>query len=184
MPPGLTQHPLVPHPATPQPAVHSLVVDVDHGDHARLLLRYRLAGALDALQIPAPASPARADDLWRHTCFEAFIAPAGAGEYWEFNFSPSRAWAAWHFTGCRTGMTPLAPAAAPFIAVAAGKAEFSLAATLDLGWLAQTRGFAGLRLGLTAVIEDRAQGLSYWALQHVAEKPDFHRAESFVVALA
>jgi hypothetical protein len=41
-----------------------------------------------------------------------------------------------------------------------------------------------LGLGLTAVIEDRAQVLSYWALAHASEKPDFHRAESFVAALA
>ena len=81
-------------------------------------------------------------------------------------------------------MTPLAQGAAPLIAVEAGAAQFTLAATLDLDWLAQSHGMAGLRLGLTAVIEDRAQGLSYWALQHVAEKPDFHHADSFVVALA
>ena len=51
-------------------------------------------------------------------------------------------------------------------------------------WLLRLRAGSALRLGLTAVIEDRTQGLSYWALKHAAEKPDFHRAESFQVALA
>ena len=41
----------------------------------------------------------------------------------------------------------------------------------------------GLRLGLAAVIEDKARVLSYWALKHPAEKPDFHHAGSFVVEL-
>ena len=41
----------------------------------------------------------------------------------------------------------------------------------------------GLRLGLAAVIEDKARVLSYWALKHPAEKPDFHHADSFVVEL-
>jgi len=56
--------------------------------------------------------------------------------------------------------------------------------TLDIGWLLRLRAGSALRLGLTAVVEDRAQGLSYWALKHVAEKPDFHRADSFQVVLA
>jgi hypothetical protein len=41
----------------------------------------------------------------------------------------------------------------------------------------------GLRLGLAAVIEDKAQVLSYWALKHPAEKPDFHHADGFVIEL-
>jgi hypothetical protein len=41
----------------------------------------------------------------------------------------------------------------------------------------------GLRLGLAAVVEDKARVLSYWALKHPAEKPDFHHSDSFVVEL-
>ena len=52
------------------------------------------------------------------------------------------------------------------------------------GTALRLRAGSALRLGLTAVVEDRTQGLSYWALKHAAEKPDFHRAESFQVALA
>jgi hypothetical protein len=43
---------------------------------------------------------------------------------------------------------------------------------------------AALRLGLAAVIEDETSRLSYWALSHPAEKPDFHHADSFTVCLA
>lgn len=181
--PRSSSHSLLPHPVTRQTAVRELGVDLVHQSD-QLLLRYRLAADVSALLLPGAAPPERTDGLWRHTCFEAFIASAGSSEYWEYNFSPSGAWAAYHFTACRTGMTPLAEGAAPRIAVEAGAAQFTLAATLDLGWLARSRGFTGLRLGLTAVIEERSLGLSYWALQHGAEKPDFHRADSFVVALA
>jgi hypothetical protein len=41
----------------------------------------------------------------------------------------------------------------------------------------------GLRLGLAAIVEDKARVLSYWALKHPAEKPDFHHADGFVVEL-
>ena len=181
--PRSASHSLSPHPANRQTAVRELVVDLSR-QHDRLLLSYRLAADVSALLVPAPAPPARVDGLWRHTSFEAFVAPTGSSEYWEYNLSPSGEWAAYHFSAYRTGMTPLEQGAAPVIAVSAEESQLTLDATLDLGWLARGRGLAGLRLGLTAVIEDRAQGLSYWAIQHAAEKPDFHRADSFVVALA
>jgi hypothetical protein len=40
-----------------------------------------------------------------------------------------------------------------------------------------------LRLGLTAVVEDHSGRMSYWALRHPAEKPDFHDAGGFVARL-
>ena len=39
-------------------------------------------------------------------------------------------------------------------------------------------------LGLSAVIEDKSGGLSYWALAHVSDKPDFHSQESFVYEIS
>ena len=38
---------------------------------------------------------------------------------------------------------------------------------------------AGLHLGLTAVVEDGDGLLGYWALVHSADRPDFHRSDSF-----
>ena len=54
---------------------------------------------------------------------------------------------------------------------------------VDLSWLLRTVAIADLGLGICAVVEDKAQVLSYWALKHPAEKPDFHHAGSFVVEL-
>ena len=52
-----------------------------------------------------------------------------------------------------------------------------------MSWLIKSVAPAGLRLGLAAIIEDKARVLSYWALKHPAEKPDFHHADGFVVEL-
>ena len=166
-----------------QGLVEELSVGVSRVD-GKLVLSYHLSGEIEALRLPQPRPPSRTDGLWRHTCFEAFIGHAGASEYWEYNFSPSGAWAAYHFTGYRAGMQPVEEAQAPAITVSSGAANYTLDVTLDIGWLLRLRAGSALRLGLTAVIEDRTQGLSYWALKHAAEKPDFHRAESFQVALA
>jgi hypothetical protein len=40
-----------------------------------------------------------------------------------------------------------------------------------------------MQAGLTAVLETSDQGLSYWALAHPGEKPDFHNSKGFLVRL-
>ncbi len=175
---------LLPHPSTPAPRVSRLAVEYTLLADHQLHLAYRLEGGPDAILWPQPhPNPQRTDGLWRHTCFEAFLLAPG-GEYWEFNLSPSGAWAAYEFSGYRAGMKPLALSVDPAIRTRRQPGSFELSATLDLQWLAVGVSPAALRLGLTAVIEDRARVLSYFALKHAAEKPDFHHAGGFVASLA
>lgn len=180
------RHHLLPHPVSEPGAIQGLVedlsVDVTRLD-GKLVLLYRLTGELEALRLPEPRPSSRTDGLWRHTCFEAFIGRVGATEYWEYNFSPSGAWAAYHFTAYREGMEPLMKGAPPLLRLHAGEEQMQLEVTVDLSWLSRSSADAGLRLGLSAVIEDRAQVLTYWALKHPGEKPDFHHADGFVVEL-
>jgi hypothetical protein len=184
---SVSRHFLLPHPVGKPGAVmdlvHELSVKVTRPAADLLSLDYRLVADLPALRFPEPRPAVRSDGLWRHSCFEAFIGHAGAPDYWEYNFSPSGAWAAYHFTDYREGMSPWLKGAAPQIAPNIGADSFGLAATVDLSWLAKSSAGIGLRLGLAAVIEDRARVLSYWGLKHASEKPDFHHADSFVVAL-
>jgi hypothetical protein len=182
--PGTTRHTLRPHPASPSTAAIGITaaVAVKRG---RLELLYELEADLASLRIPAPAPARRTDELWRHTCFEAFLAPPSKTQYLEYNFSPSGAWAAYRFEDYRQGMAPLEWGAPPAVDARIASGRLELRAALDLGWLdlVWPQGLGALRLGLTAVIEDAAGGLSYWALAHGSEKPDFHRAGSFVAAL-
>jgi hypothetical protein len=173
---------LVPHPASQAGAVRGLTVEIEKPSPTGLTLVYRLDGEIPALRIPEPREPVRTDGLWRHTCFEAFIGSADGRGYWEYNFSPSGAWAIYHFSGYREAMEAMLKGAPPVISVDATADKFVLTAVVDLAWLARA-GASGLRLGVTAVIEDRARVLSYWALKHPTEKPDFHHADGFVVPL-
>jgi hypothetical protein len=175
---------LLPHPSTPAPPVKRLSVEFALLAGQRLRLAYRLEGDIESIVWPqAQPSPRRAVGLWRHTCFEAFLQAPG-GEYWEYNLSPSGAWAAYEFSGYRADMKPLASGADPAIDCQRRPNSFELSATLDLQWLAVRLPLAALRLGLTAVIEDRSRVLSYFALEHAAEKPDFHHAGGFAAVLA
>jgi hypothetical protein len=182
----LGRHILLPHPvAAPgaqQDVVHELSVLVTRPEPGQLQLNYRLLGDLDALQLPEPRPAVRTDGLWRHSCFEAFIGHAGAPDYREYNFSPSGAWAAYHFSAYREGMAPLIKGAPPAVTTRVRTDCIEASVRVDLSSLMRGGG-VGLRLGLAAVVEDKARVLSYWALKHPAEKPDFHHRDSFVVDL-
>ena len=145
-----------------------------------LSLFYGLTGA-GGVRLPAPAPPRRADELWRRTCFEAFVG-TGDGRYYEFNLSPSREWAAYRFDDYRAGMAEADVPAPEIVADTAGDA-FTLRASLELAGLADLNGATGWRVSITAVIEDVAGRISYWAIRHAPGKPDFHDASTFTLDL-
>lgn len=171
---------LRPHPSTPCGDIASFDVDVDVDASASLSLRFRVTGAIDRIRVPAPATPVRTDDLWRHTCFELFVGAPGGDGYVECNFAPSGAWAAYAFDGYRDGMRPHAMAA-PKIATSASAATLVVEVSVALpSSLAADR---SVSVGITAVIESSDGVLSYWALAHPADRPDFHHPGGRVLRL-
>ena len=59
-----------------------------------------------------------------------------------------------------------------------------LDAAVHLHDLTTLRGAPRLLLGLSAVVEEENGTLSYWALKHPRDKPDFHCPDGFVFELA
>lgn len=165
------------HPQTQGCAPIQIEAAVTRSRSYCLELSYVVTGQLNELSIPPAATFKRADELWRHTCFEAFIQTAPT-EYYEFNFAPSMAWAAFRFTGYRRGKS-LAAIPVPAIVVHSDPDRYSLQASLNLESLSRPEQPLW-RLGLSAGIEDKSGRLSYWALAHASDRPDFHRSESFV----
>ena len=122
----------------------------------------------------------RGDDLWQHTCFEAFGAIEGIPGYYELNFATSGKWAAYRFSDYRKGMQPtdelglvvarwfIHERQMGFEAVMQVPKEFG-----DLTW----------DVGLSAVIEEKSGNKSYWALAHLPGKPDFHHPACFAARL-
>jgi hypothetical protein len=172
---------LVRHPDSVGAPAMRLEVEVAVGGHGHISFRYAATGEIDGLLLPHAAEPARADGLWKHTCFEAFIGAASDGAYYEFNFSPSTQWAAYRFSDYRTGMSN-AELAAPTIEIRSDEASYVLEAKLDFGPLDLPRE-APWRLGLSAVIEQTDGRKSFWALAHPDGKPDFHHADCFAIRL-
>ncbi|NOT57141.1 MAG: DOMON-like domain-containing protein [Deltaproteobacteria bacterium] len=173
---------LISHPDTPTQVVHEIEAHVRWHQERILSLSYTLSGDHAQFQIPALRSPARADDLWRHTCFEAFVALPGDPAYQEWNFSPSGEWALYHFRDYRKRLPLADNEPAPEIDVRQTPEGLTLEARLLLPYRLTAQPL--LQFALSAVIEDAHGNLSYWALTHPPGKPDFHRRDAFVLEIA
>ena len=171
------------HSAVPAPDRLRLHVSFALSPDNVLSLSYSIDGALDQIRIPEPRAAERADELWKHTCFEAFLGLDAAAAYHEFNFAPSGAWAIYRFCTHRDGMTAVTPAQAPQIAVRREAQRLQLDTAVALADLVGTAAAVRLRLGLAAVVEGADGALSYWALRHATAKPDFHHRENFAIRL-
>lgn len=172
------------HPDSHRSAAARIEVDVARPRANGLALSYIVTGKMSDVRLPPFTEAARSDELWRHTCFEAFVRPSSGDEYYEFNFAPSRQWAAYRFSGYRSGMRVAAEIGTPPIEVQSGPDRCTLRVSLELDRLSGLPREAVWRLGLSALIEDTNGRMSYWALSHPPGKPDFHHPESFLHELS
>jgi hypothetical protein len=149
-----------------------------------LTLHYALTGQLEAVILPARAEvPGRRDELWRHTCFEFFLAVKDQPAYWEFNMSPSGDWNVYHMDSYRrVGFREETSIRQLLFEMQEARDELTLSVTVDLTPMAQPHD--SLEIGPAAVIQTKAGQETYWALTHPAPQADFHLRESFTLALA
>ncbi len=161
------------HPDSSRDPVEAITVEIARRANGRVMLRYEVTGDIDKLRIPTAGTPSRASELWKHTCFEAFVTrPDGA--YDEFNFSPAGSWAAYRFDSYRRGMRER-ETLPPGIEVKRSDRTLILLASPEFPETGM--------LGLSAVIETGDGGISYWALAHALGRADFHHSAGFVIDL-
>ena len=175
------RHALRLHPDSACSAATHIEVDVARPRAGSLILSYIVTGTISDLRMPPLTTAARTDELWRHTCFEAFVRASPGTAYYEFNLAPSTQWAAYWFGGYRSGMRVAAEIGAPRIEVQSNPERYTLQASLELDELSGLPRDAGWRLGLSAVIEETSGRKSYWALAHPPGKPDFHHSDCFAL---
>lgn len=169
------------HPDSLCRAVRQIEVEIARPRPDSLLLSYVVTGTMSDVLMPPAAAGARSDGLWQHTCFEAFVRVSPDAGYFEFNFAPSTEWAAYRFSGYRSGMRAADGINAPLIELQSGPSFCILRAALNLRGLPDLARQTSWQLGLSALIEDTAGRTSYWALAHPQGKPDFHHADCFAL---
>src|SRR5262245_61270225 len=169
------------HPDSRSSSPTKIEVDVARPHPGHLVLRYIVTGTIGDLCLPRITASARAHELWKHTCFEAFIRDSRQPWYYELNFAPSTQWAAYRFDGYRSGMSVASEVRAPRIEVQSTPERYELQAALEVPGLPSD---ADWRFALSAVIEETSGGKSYWALAHPPGQPDFHHSDCFALELA
>lgn len=182
---------LTAHPSTPGGAARRVAASAELAAAGLLRFRYVLEADLSDIRLPPPvADAARTDNLWAHTCFEAFVGFAHSPRYLELNFSPSGQWAAYRFESYRKGMAPAEPDAVPRLTLRRGAQRLELQAEIGFSGTLLSLGIASgappdrrLRIALGTVVEDREGRLSYWALSHPPGRADFHHTDSFSLTL-
>ncbi len=144
------------------------------------LLSFEITGKnIDQVLLsPKSPKPSRKNDLWKETCFECFFGVGNSKQYFEFNGSTSGDWALYSFDDYRKGMKEVETFQQPFME----KLE-KTENVLSVAW--RIPYFTKLILqnaSITSVIKFGAQAdeVSYWALKHAGEKPDFHLRESYI----
>jgi hypothetical protein len=170
--------PLVSHPQSPPEAVHRVSVEVTLNGQSGFDLRYIVTGDLGQICLAKPAEPVRQHRLWQHSCFEIFVKPGGGDAYREYNFSPSRAWAAYGFASRREGMHDLDSAIAPAIMSEVIDSDFVLTVSVSdpaIAWA------SAALIGLSVIIEEVSGRFSYWAIAHPDGPADFHHPDCFAL---
>jgi len=170
---------LFPHPDFPSIAVTSISVNAGRGHGGKLSVRFHVEGTLDDVIWPEfDGDAGRADGLWQHSCFEAFVGFVDEPSYCELNFAPSMKWAAYRFDDYRAGMRNIDDIQT-YGHWTPGEGRLEMHAVLpELGDRREWR------LGLSAVIEAVDGSKSYWAIHHPPGKPDFHNADCFAARVA
>ena len=174
---------LVPHPTTPPTDPEMKVwATIEHaaelGATATTNIWFGVGAPAGKFVVAEVVEPERSEDLWRTTCFEAFLRAEGENPYREWNFAPSTQWAAYDFANYRDERTE-ADVTAPYIRTEDNLTWWGLGASIavpaDQQW----------QLGLSAILEERDGTKSYWALAHPeGNKPDFHHPVCFAARLA
>lgn len=179
----MSRQTLLCHPAIPCPVVQGITTDVRQTAVGDLMLTYRILARPENQQnllIPTAMPAAAANNLWQHTCCEAFIGTTGDAAYREFNFSPSSLWAVYQFHDYRQPDTDFQAPAAPQIVLHCDYEQIVLEARLPNALLPIGNTW---QIGLSAVIESTDGCKSYWALTHGTAQPDFHLRQSFTLIL-
>jgi hypothetical protein len=177
------RHLLKIHPDSRGAAAIDIEVHAARPQPGSLALRYIVTGNVSDLRMPPVAAQTRADGLWRHTCFEAFVRVSPGAAYYEFNFAPSMQWAAYRFSGYRSGRSDVSDVRPPHLEARATAASYELLASLETAEMSDLPSDVPWQLALSAVIEETSGRKSYWALAHPSGQPDFHHRDCFALDL-
>jgi len=147
----------------------------------QLAIAFKIAESSKIIIPKRASTPLRQFDLWEHTCCEFFLGLKDSTQYWEFNLSPAGHWNVFRFTDYRQDIAEETTFDRLPLKVLSQSDCLQINLTIDLEPIIEPT--QDLEVGVTTVIEDKQNQLSYWALSHPGKEADFHLRSSFAIAL-
>lgn len=146
-----------------------------HGQ--KLKLDYEIIGNLSQYNFPKPTKQQRANELWRDTCFELFIANTSQESYHEMNISPSIQWNCYHFNAYKEDMKESTLILAPTIKTTQNDQSYKLSVETTI----QEEFFHEiLEINLAVILLDTDNTRHFYTLKKRDGVPDFHDREGFL----
>lgn len=146
-----------------------------------ILLSYSICGDISEIIIPYienfTNNYQRKDELWKTTCFELFIANKTDNSYFEINVSSDYNYNIYSFNDYRNGMKEESSLSIKNIEKTIDKNKFTLNVSLKSENLININ---NLLVNISSVIKYNTGKTEYWALNHFADKADFHDLDYFI----
>ncbi|SFV50560.1 hypothetical protein MNB_SV-12-26 [hydrothermal vent metagenome] len=138
---------------------------------SRLKIEYEIINNLSSYHFPKETKQQRANELWRDTCFELFIANHSSTEYYELNISPSTQWNAYHFKSYKEEMRETDVFSTPSII----SHQLDKSYNLSFEMAFQEDIFVKkLSINLAVILLDKEEMRHFYAINRCKESPDFH----------
>ncbi|MBP9682586.1 MAG: hypothetical protein KBD76_14355 [Bacteriovorax sp.] len=152
-----------------------------HQNNESLFLSFRIREGLELVQLGTNTpNKQRVIKLWEKTCFEFFLKNEESA-YVEFNFSAAFEWNCFYFKRPGEPLCEWEPMQRPDTEILLSLDHFLLFTEIKKNQF--PKGFFDgehtLCAGLTSVIQDKKGQMSYWALDHLDTRPNFHHFDSF-----
>lgn len=142
-----------------------------------IFISYKLTGEIDKIELGRIPRHERVIKLWEKTCFELFIKNE-RNEYMEFNFSPVFEWNAFFFPKKGDPLTEWQKIKSVKTDILDSLEVFKVIVEISKADFPENF-FEGPTAGITSVIKEKNGNLSYWALSHEDQRPNFHHFDSF-----
>jgi hypothetical protein len=141
-----------------------------------LYLSFSVKGDIKNYIFPSPSTVKRADELWKGTCFELFLAHANTKEYYEFNISPSLAWNFYSLKDYRSLPHEVQLRTEPTIQTYKEKNIYTIEYKLEEFYFESFESY-----NLTAILLSQTKERTFWSSKQMKGTPDFHNRDYFLL---
>ncbi len=141
----------------------------------RVKISFFIKGLLAEYVFPLKSEKKRANELWKATCFELFLANSTKEAYYELNFSSSLAWNFYYLSGYRAEVKELQNISNPKIEVYKSDNKFKIVLEMEVENLKEFDSY-----NVACIVLNKKNERIFWSVHHHLNRPDFHNKNNFL----